>query len=407
MSLIYDYLKIQGKSGSDVDVEIPPALMRRDSIKPRRHSFLLLLGSCLIGILLVFIAFKIFYPGRDVKIAAHTDPPAPVQVQADKPAVTADVTQKTDVMKAVETSAPRQDMVQAIQIFPEPEKSRMADASSGSPIVETSPERQDIMRKKPVQPMELKSEIMKITFPENMPLYTEPQDSLEKVAAVSTRPSGRSSATNAKKHLFSGVNSEAREKSKKFYQAGLQAQHKGDGRIAEIYYKRALEEVPDHMEAMINLSALYVQQERYHEAEEVLALILAIEPTNSKALLNMGVVSLFQGNESRAEAQFAAALDANPLEENALVNLAYLAEKNRDYGATEMYYRQLLQIAPDNLEVLLAYGHLLEDQGRYPEALAQYGETLELGPVKKDKRLHSRITDRMRLLHGAVKNSRP
>ncbi len=408
MSLIYDYLKIQGKNGSDVDVEIPPALMRRDSSKPKRPSFLLILGSCLIGVLLLFLVYKIFYPAQNVKIAVHADPPAPLQALPDKPAVTAGVPQKTDVIKEVERRATRQDMVQVIQVFPEPEKSKSVNASSSrSAIAETSSERQEIMGKKPVQPLELESEIMKITFPENMPVYTEPQDSVEKVAAVLSRPTGRSAAADAKNYPSSGVSSGAREKSKKFYQAGLQAQHKGDGRIAEIYYKRALEEAPGHMEAMINLSALYVQQERYHEAEEILAVILAIEPTNSKALLNMGVVSLFQGNESRAEAQFGAALDANPLEENALVNLAYLAEKNRDYAATEMYYRELLQIAPDNLEVLLAYGHLLEEQGRYPEALALYGETLELGPVKKDRRLHSRISDRMRLLDGAVKNARP
>jgi Tfp pilus assembly protein PilF len=201
--------------------------------------------------------------------------------------------------------------------------------------------------------------------------------------------------------------SAAQEKSKKFYQAGLQAQYKGDGRIAEIYYNKALEEVEHHMNAMINLSALYVQQERYAEAEDILAEILEIEPANSKGLVNMGVVNLYLGKESQAAAQFEAALAANPLEENALVNLAYLAEKNRDYMATEMYYRQLLQISPDNLEVLLAYGHLLEEQGRYPEALALYADILELGTLKKDQRLYNRISDRMRLLAGVVKNSQP
>ena len=263
------------------------------------------------------------------------------------------------------------------------------------------------MPKNPVQPLELKSENRKITFPENFPVYTEPEEVAENIAVRSSGPTGKNSTAGSRLYASSQAGSAAREKSRKFYQAGLQAQYKGDTHTAEIFYNKALEEVEHHMDAMINLSALYVQQERYDEAEEILAEILEIEPTNSKGLVNMGVVNLYRDNESRAAAQFEAALAANPLEENALVNLAYLAEKNSDYVSTEAYYRQLLQISPGNLEILLAYGHLLEGLGRYPEALALYADTLELGTLKKDKRLYSRILDRMRLLSEIVKNSQP
>ena len=121
----------------------------------------------------------------------------------------------------------------------------------------------------------------------------------------------------------------------------------------------------------------------------------------------MGVISLYKDNDATAAAHFEAALAANPLEENALVNLAYLAEKNRDYAATESYYMQLLEISQENLEVLLAYGHLLEEQRRYTEAIALYGDTLKLDKVKKDQGLHNKISGRMRLLAGVVKNSQP
>ncbi|KPJ97855.1 MAG: hypothetical protein AMJ60_10130 [Desulfobacterales bacterium SG8_35] len=60
MSLIYDYLKINGKSGSekDSDVEIPPTLKRRDTNRIKTRSILLILGSCLIGSLFVFLHMR-------------------------------------------------------------------------------------------------------------------------------------------------------------------------------------------------------------------------------------------------------------------------------------------------------------------------------------------------------------
>jgi Tfp pilus assembly protein PilF len=407
MSLIYEYLKIHGKndSGTDPDVEIPPTLKRRDSNRLNSQSLFLLLGACLLGVLFIFFVFKIFNPGQDVYIANDTAPAAPVVVKADQPAEPVSTQQESVAMQEVKAPIFEQEITQAIQVFPETEKT--AITAPTIPIPENSTGQPGTIRKKLVQPLELESKNRKITFPENAPVYTEPQESTDTIAVAATESYTENAAPVVKLHSSSLVGSAAREKSKKFYQAGLQAQHKGDGRIAEVYYKKALEEMPGNMEAMINLSALYVQQQRYAEAEKVLGEILAIEPSNSKALVNMGMISLNQDNESLAVKQFEAALAANPQEENALVNLAYIAEKNRDYISTEKYYRQLLQISPENLEVLLAYGHLLEEERRYPEAIALYGDTLELSMVKKDQRLYNKISERKRLLAGAVKNSQP
>jgi tetratricopeptide (TPR) repeat protein len=408
MSLIYDYLKIHGKgdSESDSDVEIPPSLKRKDTNRLKSQSLLLIIGSCLIGVLLIFLALKMFSPSQQVEITADVRPVVPVQEQEVQPE-TIPAPQEFEAIQEVEMKAPEPVITQAIQVFPEKPKPATVDAETGISIAESSSEPSGAIRKKYVQPLELENKSRKITFPENAPVYTEPQEVSEDIAAVSPGLNERSSAAAPEFYSTPQFDSAAREKSKKFYQAGLQAQYKGDGRIAEIYYKKALEVLSDHMDAMINLSALYVQQERYHEAEDVLAKILAIEPTNSKALVNLGVISIYKDNEATAATQFEAALAANPLEENALVNLAYLAEKNRDYAATENYYRQLLEISQENLEVLLAYGHLLEEQRRYTEAMALYGDTLELDTVKKDKGLYNKISNRMRLLAGVIKKSQP
>ena len=58
MSLIYDYLKINGKgdAGKKSKIEIPPALLKGDDESPARFSkqpLLIILGSCIIGVILL------------------------------------------------------------------------------------------------------------------------------------------------------------------------------------------------------------------------------------------------------------------------------------------------------------------------------------------------------------------
>jgi tetratricopeptide (TPR) repeat protein len=195
-------------------------------------------------------------------------------------------------------------------------------------------------------------------------------------------------------------------KSQKYYQAGLQAQQGGDLRIAEIFYQKALADSPDHLNSMINLSAIYVQQERFREAEEILWVILGVDKSNSKALVNLGVINLYQGRNVKAEGYFLKALQANPREENGLVNLAYLAEQKKDYAAAEMYYKQILQITPANLEVLLAYAYMLEQQYRYPEALVVYKDSLDLDAMRNNKELFARVLERRNQLARDVRDSR-
>lgn len=458
MSLIYDYLKIQGKDSpeSGPDVELPPVLKRRDTSRINSRSLLLIIGSCLAGILFLFLVTKIFSPGQYEPVIVSTEPDSPAKIQEEQPvesapsptsetvslpvveipAVSEQVVQddqvspepektavtetividiqsaatrekppaETVAIKAAEPLAASEKVVQERQILPEPEKTAAAETV----VIDIQPmaimeEPQRDIPKKIIQPLKLESTTRKITFPENVPVYTEPKETPESKAGFAPEPVGRSSAAETKIAVYTPVKPAAMEQSRKFYQAGLQAQRKGDGRLAEIYYNRALDENPGHLNAMVNLSALLVQQERYPEAEEILVDILAMDPTNSKALVNLGVVNLYSGDEKLAASRFRAALAANPTEENGLINLIYLAEKNRDYASAERYYRQLLQISPDNVEVLLAYGHLLEEQGRYHEAVALYADTRELAAVKKDQRLYERISERMRMLARGMK----
>ena len=422
MSLIYDYLKIYGKSSSvrDSDVEIPPTLSRRDSNRFTARSALFIIGSCLIGILCLFLVLKIITSREDIQIGVKPEPVSRVTTPQTQPESAPPIEAKVAEIKPVQqqdesvrvksaepvfsVSPDFTESKRTMQVFPETAKQEKAEAPAKPQTASVSLEPLGVTKKRIPQPPELVSSAKKIVAPAEAPIYKETKKiATAKALTPPSRPYVAVKQTSRSSSSYTSPESLA--KSRKLYQAGLQAHQAGDHRIADIFYIKALEESPGNMEAMINLSALYVQQERYAEAEDVLDDILAIDSTNSKALVNMGMISLYRNNEPQAEARFKAALAANPGEENALINLAYLAEKKRDFATTEIYYKRLLQISPDNLEVLLAYGHLLEEEKRYPEAVSLYAACLELGTVIKDQQLHNKISQRMKLLSSAQKNS--
>jgi Tfp pilus assembly protein PilF len=416
MSLIYDYLKIHGESDAawDSDAVIPPTL-RNDSEKHKRSNSSklnsktapIILGSFIVIGLFMFLVFSLFAPEEDVQIIADSESLPIMQTQ---PVITPSTPESIIVVPQQEkstpvpaVSAPEQGIVPSDNVVQQ--DTDLAAAHSG------------VKKKIIPQIPELNRSVQKIKFPEEAQGNTKVKQPAKKVVQGtyqatdlqeylvdnSSRVIRKSRSGDDKFYFSSRPDSAELNNSKKFYQAGLNAQQSGDQRAAEIYYIKTLEQQPLHLEAMVNLSALFVQQQRYAEAEELLADIVKIEPSNSKALVNMGVINLYKYNEPLAEELFLAALDANPIEENALINLAYLAERKMDYGLTERYYRQVLQISPDNVEVLLAYGHLLEKEKRYSEARALYGDCLKFDNVKKNRQLYDKITQRMRLLAGAAR----
>ncbi len=398
MSLIYDYLKINGKgdAGKNAKIEIPPALLKGDDENPDRFNkqpLIILLGSCfVIGILLLSI-YKINSTRQELQVlveplsspanqqAAQTQESVPVQAETTPTAQAADRLEGS-LPPSVDLSLQRQTPTrEVVQVFPEPE------------VQKTPAVIQETVRILP------QAEKTAATEQKTIKQSAKPAESF---AAQSSPASG----SRVQMYDPAKLKAVMPAKTEKYYQAGLQAQQGGNLRIAEIFYQKALAEFPGHMNAMINLSAIYVQQERYQEAEDILWDILGIDRSNSKALVNLGVINLYRGKNIKAEEYFLRALQTNPREENGLVNLAYLAEQKKDYAAAEMYYNQLLQISPDNLELLLAYGYMLEQQYRYAEAMAVYQDSLDLDAVRNNRELLAKIMERRKQIAREVRDSR-
>ncbi len=183
-----------------------------------------------------------------------------------------------------------------------------------------------------------------------------------------------------------------------FFQLGLQAQLGGDLPKAEQYYRQVLDNSPDHIDTLINLSAIYIQEDRLPDARELLDTVLALDPGNAKALVNQGLIAMHGHQNDQARAAFEEALRKNPSEKTALTNLAYMAQQANDIVTADHYYKKLIKIDPDDTRILLAYANLLEQHERFDEAIALYRQSLKVYKQQDDMDFSNRIKNRIGLL---------
>jgi Tfp pilus assembly protein PilF len=421
MSLIYDYLKINGKGevGENAEIKIPPALLK--SVSPDRlnnKSILVITGTCLLCIVLLFFIFYSYTSRQDLQDSADRQMSGQVVNTVQVPEQNSAVQQSQPATADFSSQPGTGPAVQASRVFSENEAEGGPDSTKSSAMKVSQAGNDAVM-------------VSEVVFPDRTHVFTADQDAAKTIAkpqpepaakprevdvakpVVKSREAGSKAVTPpsfesvAKVQVYDSSQSTdtVSVKSRKFYLAGLGAQQDGDLRTAEIYYQRVLEQSHGHMDSMVNLSAIYVQQERYEKAEEILLKILDINPMHSKALVNLGVIYLFDQQNALAEEYFIKALQANPAEENALVNLAYLAEKRKDFAAADIYYSQLLQMTPDNLELLLAYGYMLEQDDRLNDAMAIYGKSLDLDEVRSNNETYRKIVGRLSQLAEAAKEA--
>lgn len=186
------------------------------------------------------------------------------------------------------------------------------------------------------------------------------------------------------------------------YQTGLLAEKDGDFKGAEKFYQVVLKKDPSHIEALTNLSGVYIQLNRFTEAESTLKKVLRINPKNTKALVNLGIIDLKLNQFASAEGRFKEVLQLNPKDETALINLAYLAQRENNVLLMEKYYKDILSVDPDNYQVLLVYASFLEKNNRFAEAQTYYQNCLNLDEVKGNEQLNNQIKDRIKLLKDYI-----
>lgn len=183
------------------------------------------------------------------------------------------------------------------------------------------------------------------------------------------------------------------------YQMGLLAMKERNYRQAEACFSAVLRKDPESLDALTNLSAVYIEQERYDQARKSLERARELGPHQPKVLVNLGMVEVHSGALESAKGLFHQALGLNPREESALLNLAYLGLKQGDLETAEVHLKRLLEIRPAHLDALLTLASVNERRGKIEDAVALYRESLrQVQPGNGDASLKSSIRNRIRLL---------
>jgi len=194
------------------------------------------------------------------------------------------------------------------------------------------------------------------------------------------------------------VFTESKNQSAYFYQIALQAQHDNNYGRAERYYQKVLTKKPNHINCLVNLSAIYIQEQRLNEAQSLLDHVLSLAPDNSKALVNAGMIALQNNKRERARKFFLRALQRNPVEKTALLNLSFIAQQKENYDAAEEYLKKLIRISPDNTKILLAYAGVEEKKKQYTKAVRLYQQSLKTLNMQQDIEQYTQIKQRIQVL---------
>lgn len=149
---------------------------------------------------------------------------------------------------------------------------------------------------------------------------------------------------------------------------------------AETLYRRILDVLPEHPEALHFLGLLARQRGRSREATELMRKAVAAQPEYGSAHVNLGNLLFEAGEFKESEFHLRRALDLDPDDARALNNLANLAcvTGRRDEGAA--LFEQALKIAPDFAMPYEGLGRVYLGKGDIPTAHAFLCKAVILDP---------------------------
>jgi predicted TPR repeat methyltransferase len=158
----------------------------------------------------------------------------------------------------------------------------------------------------------------------------------------------------------------------------LSIQKRGRLDAAEEIYRRVLEAVPDHVDA---LHFLGIARHHRGERDEGLALVrraLELAPDNVEARNNLGNMLSSRGRLEDAEAAFRQVLESAPDHVHALANLGSVLRRRGDLVGAEAALRRAIALAPNRGEAYHNLINVLHDLERDDEALDMSKKALEV-----------------------------
>ncbi|MBW2368690.1 MAG: tetratricopeptide repeat protein [Deltaproteobacteria bacterium] len=420
MSLINQYLKTMGAENADREsVEPVPALLKgRRTSEPSKGRYVQVALLIAIPALIVGVMAGRYTQQRpaDVPDKESSRPPLPIPDRAEvavpamefsKPLLPAPANSTVNTatapavtalaVTALAVTAPA--VTAAVAVTPMPLQPLMSSnfrmepaAAPTAPRVKQVSEtkrllaklRQSVIDSENLTRPEKQVSLLK---PESAPMVTTPVVTTLKIPKV----------TRLKKK---GDPPKSTRNTQNFYQLGLIAMQEGKLVTAADYFQELLKDNPNHVNALLNLSNVYIRQDQLDPAEQMLNKIVGIDPNHSKPLVNLGFIALRRNDNEAARRFFNAAINVNPVDEIALANLAYLSQMENNVLEAQRYYAKILSINPENVDVLINTAHLFAQEGNTGQAIRLYKRCLGVDRVRNDRGLSEQIENRIKLMRA-------
>ncbi|MGA3266432.1 MAG: tetratricopeptide repeat protein [Verrucomicrobiota bacterium] len=167
--------------------------------------------------------------------------------------------------------------------------------------------------------------------------------------------------------------------------------------------KRLLEEIvkdlPDYLPAQVGLANIAAGEQRYGDASEMLAKVLARDPGNFNALMLDVQVKMWQGQTAKAITELGQAARIFSQVPLVYYQLAVADEENHDLKNALIHVNQALKLDPGYVNASLLLGEIEIKQGDLAQAIAGMTRLIQQRPQVDQARLL--LADAYRL-HGDV-----
>jgi tetratricopeptide (TPR) repeat protein len=129
-----------------------------------------------------------------------------------------------------------------------------------------------------------------------------------------------------------------------------------------------------------SIGLVFVEWQRYAEAEQAFARALDADPTNFDILYNLGLAAQHAGHLERAVQVYRVALRQRPEDADCLFNLASIYVQTGHSDEAMVPLMQAHKAAPERADILLALAQTSQDLGFYADAVTAIDEYLKLKP---------------------------
>jgi tetratricopeptide (TPR) repeat protein len=176
------------------------------------------------------------------------------------------------------------------------------------------------------------------------------------------------------------------------YMLGLSAWKSGDLAKSEQAFEKALDVDPHHVKSLVNLSRVFIDQNKHDEAISRLTRAAEIDPESVEVYRLLGRTYHNQGKQDEAADAYRRAIEINELDAWSMNNLGLIfLETQRAEEALPLLGRAV-ELKPEVPAFHNNLGMALEHAGRFSEAAAAYQGALAADPrYDKAKRNLARI----------------